>query len=230
MTTARSAMPFGFAVLLWLVLAAPVSRHALEGAMILHMAVQLPLLALVGVFLAAALRSREPDWLARADWLGLCGVTLALFAMAYWMVPRSLDSALADPRIELAKFLSTPLALGLPLGLSWPRVPPLGRAFLIANFISMVGTLGALYLTAPLRLCLSYALDQQKLTGEALIAAAVALTAFFLLAALLGQLRVDTRGNDDGAAGEERAAEIGDFPRSFAGHIGRNPRGTAPGL
>ena len=171
---------------LWIVLALPPIRAALEGMMILHMAAQLPLLALVGILFAQALRPIEPAWVACADRLGLCGIAVALFGAAYWMVPRSLDSALAEPTIEAAKFISLPLALGLPLGLSWRRMPSLGKAFLIANFISMVGTVGALYLAAPTRLCLFYVIDQQKLAGFVLLVIAGALLLLFLACALLG--------------------------------------------
>lgn len=171
---------------LWSVLALPPIRSALESVMVLHMAVQLPLLALVGILFAQGLRRIEPAWVACADWLGLSGLTLAFFASAYWMVPRSLDRALAEPALEAMKFLSLPLALGLPLGLSWRRIPSLGKAFLIANFISMIGTIGALYLAAPIRLCVFYLIDQQKLAGFVLIMIAVSLALLFLFQALLG--------------------------------------------
>jgi len=86
--------------------------------MTLHPAVQMPLLAVVGVLLSVVLRPVEPRGLSDADWLGLPGLALALFAIAYWMLPRSLDSALADPGAEFTKFLSVPLLIGLPLASS----------------------------------------------------------------------------------------------------------------
>jgi hypothetical protein len=43
------------------------------------------------------------------------------------MLPRMLDQALADPLMDIAKFLSLPLLVGLLLGLSWPRMPALAR-------------------------------------------------------------------------------------------------------
>lgn len=86
-----------------------------------------------------------------------------------------LDLVLADPWIDLAKFASLPLLAGLPLGLSWPRMPGLGRAFLWANFIPKLGAIGGLYLAAPTRLCAYYRLDQRATAGSALIAVAAAL-------------------------------------------------------
>ncbi len=76
-----------------------------------------------------------------------------------------LDLALADPWIDLTKFAGLPLLVGLPLGLSWPSMPALGRAFLWANFIPKLGAIGGLYLAAPTRLCAYYRLDQQAGCG-----------------------------------------------------------------
>ena len=49
---------------------------------------------------------------------------------------------------NLGKFLSLPLLAGLPLGLSWSRMPPLGHALIWANFIPKIAAIGALYLIA----------------------------------------------------------------------------------
>jgi hypothetical protein len=167
---------------LWL---APV-RTAVERDMALHMTVQLPLLIGVGALLAAALRPREPRRLAEADWLGIPGLALVVCATSFWMLPRMLDWAVADPRADLAKFATLPLCAGLPLGLSWRRLPPLGRAFVWANFIPKLGAVGGLYLAAPVRLCAYYRLDQQAAAGWSLIAVAAVLGMLWFLAALVG--------------------------------------------
>jgi len=171
-----------FAAALWGMLWFAPLRVALESDMALHMIVQLPTLALTGFLVAIALRSCEPGWLGQADWLGIPGVILVIFTTTFWMIPRMLDVALADPLVDLAKFVSMPLMVGVPIGLSWPRMPVLGRAFLWANFIPKLGALGGLYLAAPTRLCAYYRLDQQATAGWALIAVAVALgTAWFVV-------------------------------------------------
>lgn len=171
---------------LWGALWAAPLRLALESDMALHMTVQLPLLVGVGVLLAKPLRRHEPRWLAEADWLGIPGLVLVVFATTLWMLPRMLDMALADPWADLAKFLSLPLFAGLPLGLSWRRMPTLGRAFVFANFIPKLGAVGGLYLAAPIRLCSYYRLDQQAVAGWSLIAVAAGLGMAWFLAAFIG--------------------------------------------
>jgi hypothetical protein len=171
---------------LWLVLWMPPLRAALEADMGLHMAVQLPLLMATGVLLSPALRRFEPHLLADADWLGIPGLVLVASVTSFWMLPRMLDGALADPLIDLAKFLSLPLLGGLPLGLSWRRMPGLGRAFIWANFVPKLGAIGGLYLMAPTRLCAYYRFDQQTSAAWALVAVAAALAGASLVVALAG--------------------------------------------
>ena len=172
---------------LWIALWWEPLRVGLERDMASHMAVQLPLLVGIGFVLATVLRQREPHWLADADWLGIPGLLLVVFATSFWMLPRMLDGAVADSLLDLAKFLSLPLLAGLPLGLSWRRMPGLGRAFIWANFIPKLGAIGGLYLAAPTRLCAYYRLDQQAAAGWALIAIAVALGTLWFLAAFIGR-------------------------------------------
>jgi hypothetical protein len=126
----------------WLTLWLSPLRIALERDMALHMTVQVPLLIALGVLLAAPLRRHEPRWLADADWLGIPGIAAVVLGTSFWMLPRALDQAVADPHFDLIKFLTLPLFVGLTLGLSWQRMPPLGRAFIWANFIPKLGAVG----------------------------------------------------------------------------------------
>lgn len=174
------------AAIAWASLWLPPLRRALESDMAVHMALQVPLLIALGVLLAAIVRSHEPRWLADADWLGIPGIVAVIFGTSFWMLPRALDGAVADPAIDLAKFLSLPLLVGLPLGLSWRRMPPLGRAFIWANFIPKLGAVGALYLMAPTRLCVYYRLDQQAVAGWTLIVIAIVLGTLWFIAAFVG--------------------------------------------
>jgi len=187
------------AAVLWLALWSPPLRTLLEHDMVAHMAVQLPLLITTGLFLAPTLRHSEPRWLARADWLGIPGLVLVGFTTSFWMLPRMLDAALGEPLIDFAKFLSLPLLAGLTLGLSWRRMPGLGRAFVWANFIPKMGAIGGLYLAAPTRLCAYYRLDQQTAAGWTLIAIAVALAAGSFALAFAGWPRALCAGPGEAA-------------------------------
>lgn len=192
----------------WLVLWSSPLRLALERDMAVHMTVQLPLLIGVGWLLAGAFRPLEPRWLARADWLGIPGIVAVVLGTSFWMLPRALDSALAHPMMDLAKFTTLPLLVGLPLGLSWQRMPPLGRAFIWANFIPKLGAIGGLYLAAPTRLCAYYRLDQQAVAGWTLILVALVLGTLSFIAAFVGWPRRPAHRPQSGSRGPHDALSL----------------------
>jgi hypothetical protein len=169
--TGRSAWAWG--VLLIGILALTPSRRALEASMIAHMLAQIPLLVVAGALLAQGVPARLRRAFEAHDAHGLPGMLAAAFASSYWMLPRALDAALSSPLAELAKFGSLPLLVGVPLALSWPRMGPIGRGFVLANAISMIAVVGWLYRESPVRLCSWYLVDQQVLLGNALLALAL---------------------------------------------------------
>lgn len=169
---------------LWLALAMPGVRAALEADMALHMLVQLPLLTAAGWLAAGAALPRAA--LARWDDGGWTGIAVAALVSTYWMLPRALDAALASPLAEAGKFLSLPLLVGLPLRWSWPRLSPLGRGFMITNAISMLAFAGWLYIAAPVRVCVYYLADQQIAAGQGLLWAALLGGIALLLRCLAG--------------------------------------------
>jgi hypothetical protein len=158
---------FGLGLLL--LLALPWSRQTLEAGMPGHMLAQLPLLALCGCLLAGFLPPRARARLQAWNAFGITGITLAAATALFWMLPRSLDAALDAPGSELAKFLSLPLLLGLPLRLSWRRLTALGRGLVLSNLVAMLWVLAWLYLAAPVRVCSNYLRDEQALVGWGLL-------------------------------------------------------------
>jgi hypothetical protein len=170
----------------WLALWLWPVRIALESDMAVHMTIQVPLLIGIGLLLASGARAHEPHWLADADWLGIPGMVMVVLGTSFWMLPRALDGAVADPLVDAAKFLSLPVLVGLPLGVSWRLMPRLGRAFIWANFIPKLGAIGGLYLAAPTRLCAYYRLDQQAVAGWTLIVLAVVLGLLWFIVAFVG--------------------------------------------
>jgi len=158
---------------LFIILALPPVRAALEATLMGHMLVQIPLLVLAGWLLVAGRGSILQSWNAN----GIPGLLLALFAMAFWSIPRWLDAALSEPLWEIIKFITVPLLVGLPLAMSWPRLSDLARGFVWANAISMLAFMGWLYIAAPVRVCNNYLVDQQVAFGYSamLIAVAIAL-------------------------------------------------------
>ena len=160
--------------LVFVALAMPWTRHALERAMVAHMLVQIPLLVVTGVLMARALPQSVRVRIARWNGGGVSGTLLALIVSSWWMVPRALDWALASPAMEVTKFVTLPLLVGAPIALSWRPLGSLGRGFVIANVLPMWAVVGWAYIAAPVRVCNYYLVDQQVLAGAGLLSLAVA--------------------------------------------------------
>ena len=142
-----------------------------------HMLVQIPMLAAIGFIASRLLPERCQDSLLAAAGGAIPCVLLAIFASSYWMLPRALDAALANPLTEAAKFLSLPALVGLPLALAWKQLSVIGRGVIWTNAISMLAVLGWLYIAAPVRVCNSYLVDQQAGAGWLMVTLAVLLFA-----------------------------------------------------
>lgn len=187
---------FGVAIL-YLLLATPAARAWLEASMTGHMLLQIPLLIAIGIMSSRLLPQRWQNALLAAAGGAIPCVLTAFFASSYWMLPRALDAALTDPLVEIAKFVSLPILVGLPLGLAWKRLRVIGRGFVWTNFISMLAVLGWLYIVAPVRLCNNYLVDQQGQAGWWMVKLALLLFAWWLGNLFIGDSR---------AAGESSTA------------------------
>jgi hypothetical protein len=164
-------------VLVVAALALPDLRGTLERVMVTHMLVQIPLLAVAGAVAAGALPASWRSRIAAWNRGGVSGTMLALFASSWWMVPRALDLALSSPAMEVTKFVTLPLLVGVPLRLSWRPLGVMGRGVVLANVLPMWAVVGWMYLVAPVRVCNFYLLDQQVSAGAGLLIASVAVAA-----------------------------------------------------
>ncbi len=170
----------------YIILATPVARDWLESTMTAHMLLQIPLLALMGGVACGLLPEYIRDrFLVRIGGAIPC-VVVALFVSSYWMLPRALDAALTESLAELAKFISFPMLVGVPLVLAWKHLSLIGRGFVLTNFFSMLAVLGWLYIVAPVRVCNSYLVNDQENAGWLMV-----LLAGFLFIGWLGSLFID---------------------------------------
>jgi hypothetical protein len=173
--------------LLIVLLALPPSRAWLEADLIGHVLVQIPLLILSGWLIGEACAHRFRD-MGHWNKGGVAGLTLVIFTALFWMLPRSIDSAVQQTTYEVIKFMSLPCA-GAALGTSFPRAHTLLRGALKANLISMIGVLAWLYTAAPVRLCISYFKSDQEMLGLAMALLAGALAIGWGVGLLFGATR-----------------------------------------
>ena len=152
----------------------------MESSMTLHMLVQYPAWLMAGGLLMGWVPRRWQGRLQRWNELGVAGLLAAALAMAVLMVPRVLDLALVDMRVEAIKLLALVLS-GAALRLSWQPSGTVVQAFFLGNVLPMLAVAGTLYQDSPTRLCSAYLLDDQQTLGAALIGVAAGILALWLL-------------------------------------------------
>jgi hypothetical protein len=160
----------GLALLAALVL--PPLRPALESSMSLHMLAQYPALLLAGALLAAAVPPAVRRPLAACNTLGISGLAACALILALLMIPRVLDLALVDARVEAAKVAAL-LFAGAVLQPSWRAAGLVVQGFFLGNVLPMMAIVGTLYQDSPLRLCNAYRLDDQQHLGQGLVGIAI---------------------------------------------------------
>jgi hypothetical protein len=143
-----------------------------------HLLVQFPLLGGAGFMLGRQM-SLPPTWTGPV-------VVFGIATVLFWMLPRSLDGTLTDWTLHIAKFVTLPLAGGLPLAVVWPRLHFIVRGVIKAEAVSMLGILGFLYTHAPIRICNSYLISDQITLGFNFFWAAAALAVVWSLPVFLG--------------------------------------------
>lgn len=190
----RGGRTAAIGLLLWLLLALPPLRPALQATMTAQMLLQLPFLALAGWLIAAGVPRPVREGIARWNGHGIAGLLLASFTGALWMIPRMMDASATDPWATAAKLLSVPLLIGLPIALSWPLAGFVVRGVFVLEGVATAFRLGWLYLISPDRLCANYLLGDQQRLGRGLIAIGVLLTAVLAWQLIWGRVRVAEGG------------------------------------
>jgi len=176
---------------LWLLLALPPLRQALEETMSRQMLVQIPLLALAGWWLAPlvphAVRARLLPWNRQ----GISGLLLVAFTAMLWMIPRTIDMALESSAVELSKFVLVPLGIGTVLALSWPQAGFVVRGIFLVESVATAFRAGWLYEVSPERLCSNYLLGDQQTLGRVLLVIGAVASLWLVIMLIWGRLDVE---------------------------------------
>lgn len=159
-----------------------------------QMLVQIPLLIAAGYLLRAAVPQRPSVAIAAWNLNGISGLALSTLAAAFWMLPRSLDAAASEPLFTLAKFVCVPVLIGLPMGLSWPRMNFVVRGVFLVELIAMFFRLGWLYLISPIRLCNNYLLGDQQQSGRYMLMIGAAILLWVAVKLLWGHFDLTPDG------------------------------------
>jgi hypothetical protein len=149
-------------------LSLPPLRYLIEQSMAWHMAAQMPLLVMAGMFAAPVAGRYTAAVLGRWNRYGLTGFFAALVIASYWMLPVAMDKAVAQPGADLVK-LVTLFAAGLFARAAIDKAPVVLQLFFVVYLVSMLVWLGQFIATTDLRLCNVYPREAQATAGASLV-------------------------------------------------------------
>jgi hypothetical protein len=163
-------------LLCWLVgvgLSIKPARQLIETSMVWHMAIQMPLLLLIGWLCATRYSGLSRiRWWNTYNQQGLTGMLLASFVLAYWMLPIAIDQALVRYSSDLIKIISL-IVCGAILRDFFYRAHRVIQLFFLGYTLSMLAWLGIYFTSTDLRLCNAYSLESQAQAGRALLGLAI---------------------------------------------------------
>lgn len=136
----------------------------LDSSMSRHMLLQMPLLA--GLGYAAGLLWPRPRF--RFASLELAAVFFALGSLMFWMLPRSLDTAVTVAWVDQVMHI-TMIVTGWSLAIGLPRLPFHTKMAFGIYALAMVLTTGVVYATAVVPVCSRYTVQQQNEAGTLLL-------------------------------------------------------------
>jgi hypothetical protein len=167
-------------LLLLLFVSLPYIRSMLEESMVGTMLIQYPLLVGSGYILAKGFPKKWRGFFVYYNENGIAGILITICVVGFWVLPRSVDAALNEPIIEIAKYMSLSLLAGILLFYSWQLLGPISKAFIWANLISMIFVMSWLYSVSPARLCNNYLVTAQQQLGKAMFVLGLAICILFI--------------------------------------------------
>ncbi|WP_188205944.1 hypothetical protein [Alkalibacillus aidingensis] len=175
-----------YSITLFLILTiSPVSQF-LESSMVGLMLIQIPGLTLSGYWLGKWLKMNHLVIFKSYNHSGIPGILIAIFTSIYWILPRMVDGALTEPILMVAKYITIPILIGLPIAWSWKSLHSVAKWFIITNGISMLFVMGWLYLNTNIRVCNNFLISQQQLLGNILFYGSISIFLILVLFAFMG--------------------------------------------
>lgn len=174
---------FGLGLFIFLIIP-PVARF-MESVMVMHMHMQMPMLVIAGLLMAPFFQKKFPRFFDKWNENGIPGILLFIIIIGYWLLPRTMDEALALTSVQIFKFISLPFLAGVPLRDSWRKLSSFGQNLVIVIFTVLFIIMGLLYIFAEDQLCNNYLVIEQLQLGWGFLLTAVGMIVYLLYVAFV---------------------------------------------
>lgn len=171
---------FIYGLILFIFLALPPVANLAESIMAIHMHMQMPLLAIAGMLMTPLLQRKFPSFFRKWNADGVPGILLALIVIGYWLIPRAMDDALMSFPVQVFKFISWPLLVGVPLVDSWGKISKLWKSITFITLTVVYMAMAAIYIFAEDQLCNNYLIVEQQTLGWSFLFIAICIAIYFI--------------------------------------------------
>ncbi len=154
-----------YGLILYVFLMLPPVIHLSESIMAIHMHMQMPLLAVVGILMTPFLQKKFPNFFNTWNEHGFPGILLFLIVFSYWLIPRAMDDAMTLPYVEVFKFISWPFLIGVPLRDSWTKISLTYKNITLTILAVLYLLMAGVYIFSPDQLCNNYLIVDQRTLG-----------------------------------------------------------------
>lgn len=170
---------FIYGVILYILLALPPIIELFESLMFIHMHIQMPLLAVVGILWTPLIKQKYPNFFDRWNEDGVPGLLLLAIVITYWIIPRAMDDAITHTPFEVFKFISWPLFVGVAFKDSWEKLTEKWQHISYIYFSFIYGVIGFIYIFAEDQLCNNYLIIEQRILGWSFLFIALSIFIYF---------------------------------------------------
>lgn len=167
-----------YGLIIYLFLMAPPVIHLSESIMAIHMHVQMPLLAVVGMLMTPLLQKKFPNFFRKWNENGFPGMLLFIIVFSFWLIPRAMDDAMTTTYMEVFKFISWPFLIGVPLRDSWAKVSLTAKNIVLIILALLYMIMSWLYIFSPDQLCNNYLIVDQRTLGWSFLLVALCFIIF----------------------------------------------------
>src|SRR5690625_1049270 len=169
---------FIYGLIIYIFLALPPVAHLTESIMAIHMHVQMPFLAVCGALMTPLLQKKFPSFFMKWNRDGIPGIVLALIVISYWLIPRAMDDALMSLPVEIFKFISWPLLVGVPIWDSWRKLTRSWKNGALITIAILYVVMAFIYIFAPDQLCNNYLIVDQRTLGSSFLIVAICIVIY----------------------------------------------------
>lgn len=167
-----------YGLMFYIFLASPPVIKLTESIMAIHMHVQMPLLAVVGMLFTPLLQKKFPNFFKKWNGNGYPGILLFIIVFSYWLIPRAMDDAMTITMYEVFKFISWPFLIGVPLRDSWSKISLKVKNVALSILAVLYLIMAWIYIFSEDQLCNNYLIVDQRTLGWSFLLVALCFLIF----------------------------------------------------